>query len=297
MILGSCFSDNIGEKFLDYKFQVTANPFGAAYNPVSILKVLKKETSPKYITKQQGIYYHWDVHGAISSTNKADLISQIELRAKQTHDRLKEADWLILTFGSAHVYEHVRNNEIVANCHRAPRGTFRKRLLSVNEIIEEFNSAIKVFSRRNGRLNILMTVSPVRHISDGLIENNLSKSILLQAVHEIVPAHDNIHYFPAYEIMVDELRDYRFYNEDMIHPGRQAIQYIWGKLAEAHFDQETLSFVEKWSRIKKSMGHKPFHPHSAQYQQFLKKTIAALKQFPYQIDCANELEKLNDRLK
>ncbi len=244
----------------------------------------------------QGVNYHWQAHSEVSAINKKDLLSSLDHQLKLTHAQLKKTDWIIITFGSAFVYRLIQSGKIVANCHKVPKSEFTKELLSVMEITTAFKSLLETLKASDIQANILLTVSPVRHIKDGLTENNLSKSVLIQAVQELVSTNEHVHYFPAYEIMIDELRDYRFYKEDLVHPNDQAINYIWHQLVSSYFDSESQKFIEDWSKLQKAINHKPFHPETAQHQQFIRSTIDKLKAFNYQVNVSSEITQLEQQL-
>jgi lysophospholipase L1-like esterase len=298
--MGSCFSGHIGEKMANYKFDVLSNPFGTIYNPISIIQLIKNALDEKMDSEElievQGVYYHWQAHSAISAMNEDELLSSLKKQIRKTHHQLIKSDWIIITFGSAYVYKLKTSGKIVANCHKVPKSEFTKELLTVKEITLAFKSLLKTLKPSNIKANILLTISPVRHIKDGLIENNLSKSILIQAVQELVNTNEQVHYFPAYEIMIDELRDYRFYKEDLVHPSEQAVNYIWDRLVSGLFDHESQKFVEDWTKLLKAINHRPFHPNTTEHQQFIQNTIDKLNSFKYQVDVSQEIEILQQQL-
>ena len=297
LLIGSCFSENIGQKLKQGKWPICVNPFGTIYNPTSILRSLQlslKEEKEHRLTENNNIHYSWDAHSYISATNQETLIQKLNLAYHETNNCLKNANWLIITLGSAWVYEY--DSEVVANCHKHPNRQFQKRLLKAQEIIHSFEVFVKQIHQVNPKLQILLTVSPVRHIRDGIVENNQSKATLINSVHELVQNHPSIHYFPAYEIMIDELRDYRFYAEDMVHPTEQAIDYIWKKFCETCMDKEAQDFVQQWGNLRKAIAHRPFHPETPEHQLFVRRTINKLRQFEKQVDITEELKSLTDQL-
>ena len=290
-LIGSCFSNEIGSLLSAYKFNTLSNPGGIIYNPISIFKILEGSIDRDNIVTNNGISYHWDYHGSISATTKLDLNQKVDDLIKTTRSFLETSDIIIISLGTSFVYE--KEEKIVANCHKVPSKEFNKRLLSKEEILEAYDAIYPALSKKD----IIFTVSPVRHIRDGLVENNLSKSILLQAVHELVEKYQNIEYFPSYEIIIDELRDYRFYKSDMIHPSEQAVEYIWNKFASTYFDEHSLNFCKKWQKILNSIHHKPFLPESESHQNFLSDTIKELKNLNDQIDVSNEIDLLEKQLR
>ena len=211
-------------------------------------------------------------------------------------ERLAHTDLVILTFGTVFVYQLKANGEMVANCHKVPQKQFDKKLLSVEEIVSGFQAIKEKIEKLNPNIRFLLTVSPVRHTREGLPQNNLSKSILRMACHELCEAHSNVSYFPAYEIMLDDLRDYRFYEKDLIHPNEQAQDYIWQQFSQTHFDDETLSFVNEWSKVKSALAHKPFDAQSEEHQQFLKATLKKLQNLSGQVDVSEEIERLQSQM-
>lgn len=290
---GSCFSDEIGSKLTTYKFNNLHNPFGTLYNPVSIVKSVSGSFDLKNVVESQGVYYHWDSHGKISGLSQGEVEKQVQVLQRSSTSFLEDATVLILTLGTAFVYRYQQTGEIVGNCHKVPAKNFTKQLLSKEEIIQSFSDLYKSLE---SNLMIVFTVSPVRHTRDGLVENNLSKAILIEAVHEMVDRYENVHYFPSYEIMNDELRDYRFFGEDMIHPSKQAVDYIWDKFSEMFFDDKTKTFVKKWDKIVQALDHNAFQPKSNQHQKFLKQTLSTLEELKDQVDVSNEMKTIQNQI-
>ncbi|MBV6642401.1 MAG: GSCFA domain-containing protein [Cyclobacteriaceae bacterium] len=300
VLMGSCFSENIGKKLSDHKFNVLINPFGVIYNPISIFKTLDQSISTQVsedrIVEIDHIYYHWDAHSALSAASREDLIKKLHEQQDLTRSALHKSSTLILSPGTSWVYHHQSNHSIVANCHKVPQKEFTKSLLSGEEITRHYFEVIEKVRSINPQINVILTVSPVRHIRDGLVENNLSKSILIQAVQEIVKRDQKASYFPSYEILIDVLRDYRFYKEDMIHPSDQGIEYIWQKFKSAYFDQETLNFIEEWEKLTRALKHRPFHPGSPAHQSFLKSTAKRLQSFSSIVNVEEELKSIEKQL-
>jgi hypothetical protein len=295
-LVGSCFSDEVGSLLERNKFKSLSNPFGTIYNPHTIFKLLRNEVLKDDILESQGVFYHWDCHGQVSGLSKSKLaVSFSEIR-NQSNEFVRNTNWLIITLGTSIVYRFKASNKIVGNCHKIPATEFNKEFLSSSEIVDDFNKTLDSLKERNPKLNVILTVSPVRHIKDGFVENNLSKSILIESVHQMVSAHSYVHYFPSYEIMMDELRDYRFYKKDMIHPSEEAIEYIWKRFAETYVDKETFEFLNEWSKIKSALHHKPFQPDSTKHQQFLKNTIEQLNKLNDLVDTRVEREMLQKQL-
>ncbi|MFY0606909.1 MAG: GSCFA domain-containing protein [Cyclobacteriaceae bacterium] len=298
--MGSCFAENMSHLLLENKFKALANPFGTIYNPHSIFKVIRTVLSSDFnadaIIENSGVYYHWDAHSEVSETNLSRLKSRLLETSKTARAQLLASHWLIITLGTAKVYSLRSSNEIVANCHKIPQKQFDSRLMTEMEIVESFESTHHLIKKHNPNINIILTVSPVRHIRDGLVENNMSKGVLLNAVNRITSAHSNIHYFPAYELMIDVLRDYRFYKRDMIHPSDHAVEYIWDRFCETYLDEQSISFLGKWDKIKRALNHKAFHPKSEAHQRFLKEIKSQLVSLTSQIDIEKELAIIEKQL-
>ncbi|MCI2229717.1 GSCFA domain-containing protein [Polaribacter sp. MSW13] len=274
-LLGSCFSKNIGDKLNYYKFQSNQNPFGILFHPKAIENFItnainEKEYSDKDLIFQNERWHCLEAHSSLSSSDKKELLESLNSAISSTNKNLKEASHIIITLGTSWVYRFIEEDKIVANCHKIPQKKFLKELLSYDEISETLEGIIALIKSINPTTTIIFTVSPVRHLKDGFIENTLSKSLLIAAIHKIINHRKNTHYFPSYEIMMDELRDYRFYTEDMIHPSKTAIQYIWNKFSETWFSSDSKKTMIEVATIQKGITHRPFNQNSAQHQQFLK---------------------------
>lgn len=296
-LIGSCFSQNIGEKLINNKFNVNINPSGIIYNPISIVSALERIINQKQYTEQELTNFNskwisFNHHGSFSSLNKTTCLNQINNSQDQAHQQLKKCETIFITFGSAWVYEYPEFG-IVANCHKLPNSQFKKRLLSVKEILAAFNRILDELKH----LNVVFTVSPIRHIKDGLHENNLNKSTLHLAINNLIEQNENCHYFPAYELIIDELRDYRFYKDDLVHPTEFAINYVWGKFSECYFNDETQALNSEIQKIKVAVNHKPFYFKSEEHQQFIATQIQNMEDFsnkyPF-IDFTFEKKKIAD---
>lgn len=294
-LMGSCFSDEIGLLLEDNKFNSLSNPFGTIYNPVSLFKLLRNGAQPDNLVENQGVFYHWDAHGSISGLSSKEVGDSFKKQAELSSEYLKQSNWLIITLGTAIVYE-LNDGSIVANCHKVPSSSFKKRFLKQDEITAEFNHLHSYLTEAKPELNVIFTISPVRHIRDGLKENNRSKSILIDAVHEIVETHKSVSYFPSYEIVMDELRDYRFFKSDMIHPSDEAIHYVWKRFIDTYFNDESKVFLEDWEKLKAAIKHRPFQPQSNAHQQFLKKTLNKLEKLNEKVNMSVEIEQLKGQL-
>lgn len=291
---GSCFSDAAGARLSNNKMTTLVNPFGVIYNPESIHKVLTysifNESLPEHTFLQnQEIHLNYNFHSEFSSAIRRELQSRLTNAIGSTHYFLKDARWLILTYGTAWVYLRKDTGEIVANCHKLPAAMFSKSLLSSGEIQSSFEILYKQLKTFNPHVRLILTVSPVRHIKDTLELNSVSKSVLRVACHEIAGRYEDVEYFPAYEIMMDDLRDYRFYSTDMLHPTSDAEDYIWEKFMERYFSSQFRDFVLKWKVILSALRHRPFHPHSSAHQQFLKETLRQLEDVKRVINVDEEI--------
>jgi hypothetical protein len=300
--IGSCFSENIGERLKENKFKALANPLGIVYNPVSLFNILNyacNNTFPpeESYVKQKGIFYNLELHSDFSHKDPEVLRSRIEKHFSTTHEFLKSTEWLIITLGTANVYEYLQTGNIVNNCHKIPAKEFTKKLLSPKQIVIAFEFLCRELKVLNNDIKIIFTISPVRHLKETLEGNMLSKAILRVAIEQLKDNHPGIDYFPSYEIMMDDLRDYRFYNEDMIHPSKVAIDYIWEKFIEKYFDPGANQFLKDWEKILKALQHKPFHPDASSHQEFLKKTIEQLYNLQEKVDITEELEILKRQVK
>ncbi len=279
LLLGSCFVENIGKKLEYFKFQNTINPFGIMFNPKAIETLISNAINQKKYTEKD-IFFHnerwhcFDAHSVLSCISKEGLLEILNNKLKLTKKQIQESTHIIITLGTAWVYNHIESNQIVGNCHKISQKQFKKEILSVDEITTSLESTEKQIRFVNPNIQFIYTVSPVRHLKDGFIQNQLSKSHLITAIHNFLNRKPSIKnrqsfYFPSYEIMMDELRDYRFYAEDMLHPNNTAINYIWEKFKEVWIAEETSIIMDEVESIQKGLRHKPFNPDSKSYQQFL----------------------------
>ncbi|WP_442267677.1 GSCFA domain-containing protein [Tenacibaculum sp. ZS6-P6] len=276
LLLGSCFSENIGNKLSYYKFQVNQNPFGILFHPKAIETLITNAINEKTYTETDIFelnerWHCFDVHSNLSEIDKEQLLQNINSAIQTTSKELLDASHIIITLGTAWVYRFISSDTIVANCHKVPQKQFLKELLTVDEITASLENICTLIKSVNPKASIIFTVSPVRHLKDGFIENQRSKSHLFAGIHEVVEPRNQHYYFPSYEILMDELRDYRFYNADMIHPNKTAINYIWKKFSETWFSENTLQTLTKVEEIQKGLAHKPFNPNSEAHQKFLNK--------------------------
>lgn len=274
LTIGSCFSEEIASRLIDFKFQVLKNPFGVLFHPLAILTALKKAITNKKFIEQEvffhnEMYFIWDVHSKFNELSKEELLKNVNQKITEFYTFLKETDIIFITLGTSFVYELIENGKIVANCHKVPSSKFQKKLLSENEILIALQSIISKLQKFNSKIKIVFTVSPVRHIKDGVFENNVSKGRLLSAVYSIL-SKEKVFYFPSYELIVDDLRDYRFYKKDLIHPNELAIDYVWEKFSEMYFSEKTKELNLKIEKFNKSYQHKTKNTNSQEYQKLLR---------------------------
>ena len=293
LLLGSCFVENIGEKLDDVKFQTLQNPFGILFHPIAIEKIIVRAFTNVPFTEEDIFFKneHWycfEVHSTINGTHKDEYLTLLNSKLEVLKEYLINSSHIIVTFGTAWVYRFLETQKIVANCFKIPQKEFDKELLSVGEISNSLSNIISLIEKHNSKASIIITVSPVRHLKDGFVENNLSKAHLITAIHQVLNsevASENHNYFPSYEIMMDELRDYRFYKEDMIHPNNIAISIIWEAFNKAWISSNTESLQKEIKSIQSSLKHKPFNPESKEHQLFLKglkaKIITLKESIPY----------------
>jgi hypothetical protein len=301
LTIGSCFSQVIGERLYVNKFDVLVNPFGTIFNPVSICRLLESSMTGNFSdidtsVESRRVWFNHHVHSDFYGTTKEELNSKLKEKFKQVHHYLLQSNTLIITLGTAFVYKLKATNEIVANCHKVPAGNFIKELLTVEEIVNVFTKVIDQFKAQNLKLKIILTVSPVRHIKDTLPLNAISKSILRVACHALSERFPEVFYFPSYEIMMDDLRDYRFYKEDMIHPTEVAEEYIWNKFSDSYFEDETKRIIKEWLSVSKALQHKPFRIDSSEYRNFLVETLRKLELLNGKINVNEEIGNIKNKL-
>ncbi|GHV56457.1 hypothetical protein FACS1894182_03030 [Bacteroidia bacterium] len=261
MMMGSCFVENISERMIWSGFTVDANPFGMVYNPASVASGLWDLIRRKMYTESdlflhEGVYHSFSHHSRFSGTDNLSVLKKINAAVASSSEFLRQAQILIITFGTATIYQLVSTGQIVSNCHKLPAREFEEKRLSIEQITQVWNDLIRDIRMINPHLNIVFTVSPIRHWKDGAHANQLSKSVLLLAVNELIQSHSQCYYFPAYEIVLDDLRDYRFYSDDLVHPNSQAVDYIWEKFGDAYLDIATKGFVREYEKKQKALNHR-----------------------------------------
>ena len=269
---GSCFAENMGDKLLYYKFQTQVNPFGIIFNPFSIEKLIERVVLQRYFTKDDIFFFNerwhcYEVHSELSDADAEVVLSKLNRILSDTQKQLQQATHIIITYGTSWVYRHIETNAIVANCHKVPQKQFSKELLSIDSIQKSIQNTVSLIATLNPKCNFIFTVSPVRHLKDGFVENQVSKAHLIAAIYATTNTkQQTLNYFPSYEIMMDELRDYRFYTDDMMHPSPMAIDYIWERFAATQIDASAITTMELVQTIQKGLAHRPFNPNSESHQ-------------------------------
>lgn len=264
VLLGSCFSDSMTSQFQSAGFNTLSNPFGTLFHPIAIANTIKASLTNSTdinLLERDGIFFSWDSGSKIHAYSQEELKSKVVKARVELKNQLKEAKLLVVTFGTAWGYINSKLNKIVGSCHKQPFEVFEKELSSSDETLKAWADLIKEIQTVNPSIQIVCTVSPIRHKKDGLIENNRSKARLIELSHSII-GH-NVSYFPSYEILIDELRDYRFYTKDLVHPNDDGIEYIWGKLKKYLFNDETNALISEIEKVKTLMNHKSLYPNSS----------------------------------
>lgn len=283
MLVGSCFAENIGKKLTETRFSVDCNPCGIVYNPESVAQVLwrlleEREVTADELVWHDGKWISWGHHGSYSAPERDVCLEKMNARIRRGAEQLRKADLLLITFGTSWVYRYLPSGRVVANCHRFPESDFERFCLSVPEVVGLYDRLLDRLEQINPRVRVLFTVSPIRHWKDGAHGNQVSKSILLLAIDELVRRRERVCYFPSYEIVLDELRDYRFYAEDMLHISEVAIDYIWSRFKDTFLSADALQVMRQVEKINKGINHRPFDPESETYLAFRRKLQEELKQ-------------------
>lgn len=290
LLLGSCFSENIAHKLEYYKFKTLSNPLGTLFNPASIELLINKIVQKQWVSEKDffcddDVYKSFYFHSSIAGTNLSVIIEKANNLIAYSNEFLKQATFIFITLGSAFVFEHKELGIVVANCHKQPANRFVQRRLSIDESIYYLETIIKHIRTINQQSNIIFTVSPVRYLKYGSFQNQLSKATLLLAIEKVLNEKQNIFYFPAYEIFIDELRDYRFYDNDLIHPSSLGIQHIWERFKQTFFTDETLQWMKKIEQIQQAIHHRPMFKESKSYSLFrenIEREINNIRtQFPF----------------
>ncbi len=289
MAIGSCFTENIGQKIKRSFFDIDINPFGVLYNPASIRESLNtlinkrkfKQNDLRYHNEQWFSYAH---HSSFSAIEADDCLENINQRIDIAAEKLRNIKMLLITFGTSWVYKLVENKQIVSNCHKMPASDFERFILNTDTIVTDFQDLIGDLKKINPKLHIVFTISPVRHWKDGANGNQISKAILLLAVNKLCET-ENVHYFPSYELVLDDLRDYRYFNDDMLHPNNKAVEYIWEKFSDSFFDEDTQNLNIRLEKLYLASQHRPFNPESVAHKKFISSQLSKIKsiknEYPY----------------
>ena len=278
--LGSCFAENISERLRRAKFSIESNPFGVLFNPFSIANAIERLDDARTfaVCDVKGVgecFYSFDAHSSLDGKTQTEAFGNLNRAVAQGSKALHDAEWVILTFGTAWVYEH--EGRVVANCHKQPASQFERRRLSVEEIVERYSRILAGVLRDK---RVILTVSPVRHIGDGLQENSVSKATLRLAVEELVAKFENVCYFPSYEILIDDLRDYRYYADDLAHPSKMAVEYVWECFCEAVLADDAKAKLPLVEQVVAAAEHRPFNPESEAHKAFCRKMLAKAESMP-----------------
>ena len=303
LFMGSCFTENIGDKMKELKFPTLVNPFGVLYNPVSVRNAIEilidqKEFTESDLNLFNDLWYSFYHDSEFSDPDKQQCLNKINSSTQIASKQIRNANYLIITFGTAWVYKFLKNGQLVSNCHKIPAKEFERYKLQTEAIFIEWSNLINRLNQLNKNLKIIFTVSPVRHWKDGAIQNQLSKSTLILAIHQLVSKFDNVSYFPAYEIMMDDLRDYRFYADDMLHPSQVAIDYIWDLFGNTYFEKETEEIIQQVEKIIRAKNHRPLNKDTSAHKKFIKSQIQLIKDLNKKysfLDFKGELDYFNSQ--
>jgi hypothetical protein len=298
---GSCFSDALGEELVRHKFPALPNPFGTVYNPLSLHRQYVSDARnadplESSMGQRDDVHFSFDYHSSFASLSRMETLHAIRHRTSEVHAELRRCDYFFLTYGTAWVYAKNSDGRIVANCHKMPGSIFTRRLLTVDEIVDSFSKLHAHLLSLNPRLRVILTVSPVRHQRDGLENNSVSKAVLRLACYRITAGFAGTDYFPAYEIVMDELRDYRYYAGDLLHPSPEAEQYIWEKFQDRYFDNGTRNLAAQISELLRMIGHRPLLEGSREHRAFLTTVLKKAIELSAQADLSQEISALQTKL-
>lgn len=287
LVIGSCFAMSIGERLARLKLPVLVNPFGVVYNPISVANSIelllgKREFTADDLFYSNGLWSSFYHHSSFSSLDKDEAFEQIKLTLESGRKHISKLERVIITLGTARVYEYKKTGQVVSNCHKLPTSEFTHRLMSVEEVSTALSGTLSLLKLMQPDVEVVFTVSPIRHLKDSAHGNQLSKATLLLAVESLCNSFDNVVYFPAYEIMMDELRDYRYYADDMLHPSSLAVEYIWHKFSKSILDEEAQQLIPQLEKILAAKEHRPFNPNGEEYKTFTKVFFSKVKEFKKQ---------------
>ena len=304
LTLGSCFAESIGERLRRHKFRTTVNPFGVLYNPVSVahsLALLLGQDSfePDLVFENQGLWHHFDFHGRYSRPEPEAARKEMLRSLEEGRAALGRCTCLMITLGTAFVHVHSDQGRVVANCHRVPAARFQRRRLEVEEAFSALAVPLRVLLEERPALKIVLSVSPVRHLRDGFVENQRSKATLLLLADRLDAAFPGLIYYPAYELLLDDLRDYRFYGEDRVHPSSEAVDYIWQHFLDSFLPPEDMPLFRKVQQLLQAVAHRPFHPQTPQHQAFVRRQLAEVEALASEwprLDWSEERRRLSQQL-
>ena len=301
--MGSCFAEHMGEALSIRKFRVVQNPFGILFNPASIARALDRMlTGEVYgasdLRANDGLWYSFDHHGRFAHPDQQTALQQINRALATGRRMLLEGEWLLLTLGTAHIWRQKENLDMVANCHRFPNSLFQRERLPVDAMADALAGAIDRCRGANSGLKVILTVSPVRYTRDGLVDSQRSKAALILAAEELEQRFPFVHYFPAYELVTDELRDYAFFDRAGTHPNADAVAFVWEKLTDAWLEPETRAAMQRVAAIQRAAAHRPHHPASESHQAFLRKQLQEVveleRELPF-LDFTEEKRRFEER--
>lgn len=297
--MGSCFAEVLGKRLQAHKIEGMYQPFGTLFSPLALYQILqyalaKEPVDDRLFLERDGRWLHYDTHSSMTAASQQELGVRMQWELDQLAEALRRANLLVLTLGSAWAYRLLEPPTYVANCHKQPARIFDRDLLSVKTICKEFGTVYALLKAVNPGLRVLLTVSPVRHAKDGMMDNSVSKSILRAACHYLVSDYADVMYFPAYELLLDDLRDYRFYASDLVHPSEMAEAYIFEKFQQTYFDASLQQFTKDWEKITKALNHRPFQENSAVHLQFLTKLLTDLERMP--VNVSQERAEVSERI-
>ena len=303
-LIGSCFTEHIGNRLADLKFPVLQNPNGILFDPLSVANNLQSYVCAKQYEASElfhlnELWQSWRHHSIFSGSDEQSVLDGINEKQNEAHDFLRSADWIVITLGSSFSYQLKESKQPVANCHRAPAQWFNKHLLEIEETKSALSNAIEALLAFNPKLKVILTVSPVRHIRDGVTENNRSKARLIESVHYLVSRFNHVYYFPAYEIVIDVLRDYRFYDVDLVHPNYAATEFVFEKFSSHFISPQSLEMMEDIRKFMTAYRHKPFQPQTSAHKAFLRSNLERLQAFQQknpQLDFSKEIRYFSDAM-
>lgn len=301
LLLGSCFAENIGQKMLNHKMKASINPTGISYNPISLANHTRRALHNNQVTVDELVnngnqHVHFDFHGKLGHHEEAICAGIINSKLDKLNDSLSQSDLIFISLGSAIVFELIENNKVVSNCHKFPQQLFNKRLLDHNEVVNSLEDIVQLILQQNEQARIVFTVSPVRHTRHGLVENNRSKATLVSAVHSLCERINNVHYFPSYEILVDDLRDYRFYKKDLVHPSESAVDYIWNFFLDSLMDKTSIQDLKSIQSIMDTFHHRSMTSHVQKQKTDLETLKKKISSNPYSDRFGVEIHLINERI-